>query len=264
MFRLSDPITDIALLELPERLVATLELRPLAEIRYRGAGDGDREPLRPHRHRDDRDRQRPEPDDALAERDSDGQHDPDRRLDQPWELWWAADWSRRSSARRERPDTREHGRARLVSSGLGFAVPADTVRALYDEICETGEIGSAGGSIGVKLQFRSFHGRDRSRWSQKGGAVLTDDGQRVTGTRLGPPGGRRDRSLRRRGRPGAGRDGSAPESALHRPAPPARSSTCARTRCTRSRSHPEHATTPEGEEQCLMRESSSRSAGSSV
>jgi serine protease Do len=61
------------------------------------------------------------------------------------------------------------------SSGLGFAVPAETARALYDEICETGENAIRRGSIGVRLQFRAFHGRDRSRWGQKGGAIVTDE-----------------------------------------------------------------------------------------
>src|SRR5205823_11200886 len=35
------------------------------------------------------------------------------------------------------------------SSGLGFAIPTDTVRALYDEICESGENKIRRGSIGV-------------------------------------------------------------------------------------------------------------------
>jgi serine protease Do len=61
------------------------------------------------------------------------------------------------------------------SSGLGFAVPADTVQSLYDEICETGENVIQRGSIGVRLQFRSFHGPDRSKWRQKGGAIVVDE-----------------------------------------------------------------------------------------
>ena len=61
------------------------------------------------------------------------------------------------------------------SSGLGFAVPADTVRALYEEICESGQNSIRRGSIGARLQFRPFHGPDRVRWGQKGGAIVVDE-----------------------------------------------------------------------------------------
>jgi S1-C subfamily serine protease len=46
---------------------------------------------------------------------------------------------------------------------------------LYDEVCETGENTIRRGSIGVRLQFRSFKGQERSQWEQKGGAIVVDD-----------------------------------------------------------------------------------------
>jgi serine protease Do len=171
--RLSDRITDIALLELPERLQTTLQLRPLAEVRIgepvmaigspfgftgtvtTGIVSG-------------LNRSMPSPSgipiDNMIQTDAlinpgnsggpliglDG-----RVLGVNDQIWVNA--------------------ALAGSSGLGFAIPADTVRTLYDEICETGESRIRRGSIGVRLQFRSFHGPDRSKWGQKGGAVLTDD-----------------------------------------------------------------------------------------
>ena len=171
--RLSDPMTDIALLELPERLEATLDLRPLDEVRI---------------------------------------GEPVMAIGSPFGLTGTVTTGIVSGLNRTMPspsgipidnmiqtdalinpgnsggpliglDGRVLGvndqvRANQMltgSSGLGFAIPADTVRALYDEICETGENKIRRGSIGVRLQFRSFQGAERSKWEQKGGAIVIDE-----------------------------------------------------------------------------------------
>lgn len=171
--RLSDPMTDIALLELPERLEATLDLRPLVEIRIgepvmaigspfgltgtvtTGIVSG-------------LNRTMPSPSgipidnmiqtDALVNPGNSG--GPLLGLD--GRVLGVNDQVRVNPAL-------------SGSSGLGFAIPADTVRALYDEVCETGENTIRRGSIGARLQFRSFRGPDRSRWGQKGGAIVVDE-----------------------------------------------------------------------------------------
>jgi serine protease Do len=171
--RLSDPTTDIALLELPDALPATLDFRPLAEIRI---------------------------------------GEPVMAIGSPFGLTGTVTTGIVSALNRTLPSpsgvpidnliqtdalinpgnsggpllgldgrvlgVNEQIRLNMAlsgSSGLGFAIPTDTVRALYDEICETGENKIRRGSIGVRLQFRSFHGPDRSRWGQKGGAIVTDE-----------------------------------------------------------------------------------------
>ena len=57
---------------------------------------------------------------------------------------------------------------------MGFAIPSDTVTAIYAEICETGADQVTRASIGVRLQFRAFRGDERQRWGQGGGAELID------------------------------------------------------------------------------------------
>ncbi len=171
--RLSDPTSDIALLELPERLDATLEFRQLAEVRIgepviaigspfgltgtvtTGIVSG-------------LNRTMPSPSgipidnmiqtDALINPGNSG--GPLIGLD--GRVLRVND--------QMRVNTALYG-----SSGLGFAIPSDTVRALYDEICETGKNEIRRGSIGARLQFRSFHGPARTRWGQKGGAILIDE-----------------------------------------------------------------------------------------
>jgi serine protease Do len=171
--RLSDPMTDIALLELPDRLAATLDLRPLAEVRIgepvmaigspfgltgtvtTGIVSGlDRTGSSPSGVPVDNMIQT----DALINPGNSG--GPLIGLD----------------GRVLGVNAQVRVNAQLSgSSGLGFAVPADTVRTLYDEICETGENTIRRGSIGVRLQFRSFQGQARVRWEQKGGAIVVDD-----------------------------------------------------------------------------------------
>jgi serine protease Do len=171
--RLSDRTTDIALLELPARLQATVDFRPLAEVRIgepviaigspfgltgtvtTGIVSG-------------LNRTMPSPSgipidnmiqtDALINPGNSG--GPLIGLD--GRVLGVND--------QVRVNTALYG-----SSGLGFAIPSDTVRALYDEICETGKNEIRRGSIGARLQFRSFHGPERSRWGQKGGAIVIDE-----------------------------------------------------------------------------------------
>ncbi len=56
------------------------------------------------------------------------------------------------------------------SSGLGFAIPSDTVAALYLEICETGEPRIKRSSIGANLRLQYV-----PRGPQKSGAIIVDE-----------------------------------------------------------------------------------------
>jgi S1-C subfamily serine protease len=56
------------------------------------------------------------------------------------------------------------------SSGLGFAIPSDTVAALYREICETGEPRIKRSSIGANLRLQYVPGGP-----QKSGAIVVDE-----------------------------------------------------------------------------------------
>jgi S1-C subfamily serine protease len=56
------------------------------------------------------------------------------------------------------------------SSGLGFAIPSDTVAALYGEICETGEPRIKRSSIGANLRLQYVQGGP-----QKSGAIVVDE-----------------------------------------------------------------------------------------
>ena len=61
------------------------------------------------------------------------------------------------------------------SSGLGFAIPADTVLNVYREICATGERFVRRASIGVRLQYAAFSGEQKRLWGQRGGAIVIDE-----------------------------------------------------------------------------------------
>lgn len=61
------------------------------------------------------------------------------------------------------------------SSGLGFAIPAETALSVYRELAETGDREIRRASIGVRLQFLAFHGDLKRRWGQRGGAVVIDE-----------------------------------------------------------------------------------------
>ena len=56
------------------------------------------------------------------------------------------------------------------SSGLGFAIPSDTVAALYREICDTGEPRIKRSSIGANLRLQYVQGGP-----QKSGAIVVDE-----------------------------------------------------------------------------------------
>ncbi|MDQ6915207.1 MAG: trypsin-like peptidase domain-containing protein, partial [Actinomycetota bacterium] len=59
-----------------------------------------------------------------------------------------------------------------AASGLNFAIPADTVRYVYDEICATGEPHIRRATLGARTVRRSFTPEERRRHGQRGGAQL--------------------------------------------------------------------------------------------
>jgi serine protease Do len=62
-----------------------------------------------------------------------------------------------------------------LPSGLGFAIPGDTVQSVYAEICETGEGRIRRATIGARTQLRTFTLDERKLWGQKAGALLVDE-----------------------------------------------------------------------------------------
>jgi serine protease Do len=62
-----------------------------------------------------------------------------------------------------------------LPSGLGFAIPGDTVQAVYAEISATGDSRIRRATLGARTQLRSFTPDERNRWSQKAGALLVDE-----------------------------------------------------------------------------------------
>jgi len=60
-------------------------------------------------------------------------------------------------------------------SGLGFAIPSETVRYVYEEICATGEARVRRSTIAVRVQQRRFDAAERETFRQRGGAVLIDE-----------------------------------------------------------------------------------------
>jgi serine protease Do len=62
-----------------------------------------------------------------------------------------------------------------MPSGLGFAIPGDTVDAVYAEVCATGESRIRRATIGARTQLRTFTTDERGRWRQKAGALVVDD-----------------------------------------------------------------------------------------
>jgi serine protease Do len=61
------------------------------------------------------------------------------------------------------------------SSGLGFAIPADTVAAVYREICETGEASIRRATIGANLRLQYVPPDQQQAASQRTGAVVVDE-----------------------------------------------------------------------------------------
>lgn len=59
-----------------------------------------------------------------------------------------------------------------ASAGLNFAIPADTVRYVYDEICATGEPVIRRATLGTRTVRRAFTPDERRRYGQRGGAQL--------------------------------------------------------------------------------------------
>jgi S1-C subfamily serine protease len=61
------------------------------------------------------------------------------------------------------------------SSGLGFAIPGDTVLAVYDEIYETGATAIRRAAIGVNLRLQFIPPEQLAAVSQRTGALVVDD-----------------------------------------------------------------------------------------
>jgi serine protease Do len=59
--------------------------------------------------------------------------------------------------------------------GLGFAVPGETVRLLYDEICETGQDRVVRATLAASTTLRPFTFEERERWGQRAGALVVSD-----------------------------------------------------------------------------------------
>jgi S1-C subfamily serine protease len=58
------------------------------------------------------------------------------------------------------------------ASGLGFAIPSDTVRLVYEEIIETGNAFVIRATIAMRTTLRPFSYEERKRFGQKAGAVV--------------------------------------------------------------------------------------------
>ncbi|MEJ7787537.1 MAG: trypsin-like peptidase domain-containing protein [Solirubrobacteraceae bacterium] len=57
-------------------------------------------------------------------------------------------------------------------TGTSFAIPAETVKLIYDEVCETGQDRICRASLGVSTTLRSFTFDERRQWGQRAGAVV--------------------------------------------------------------------------------------------
>jgi len=60
------------------------------------------------------------------------------------------------------------------SSGLGFAVPVETVTWVYREVSETGTSTVQRSRIGARLNRRRLTDEECSRWGRRAGAILVD------------------------------------------------------------------------------------------
>jgi serine protease Do len=61
------------------------------------------------------------------------------------------------------------------STGLGFAIPCDTVRIIYEEIVETGNDYVIRATLMARTSLRPFSFEERKRYRQKAGAALIAD-----------------------------------------------------------------------------------------
>jgi S1-C subfamily serine protease len=61
------------------------------------------------------------------------------------------------------------------SSGLGFAIPSDTVLAVYSEICETGGSAIRRAAIGANLRLQFISPEQQPALRQRTGALVVDD-----------------------------------------------------------------------------------------
>jgi serine protease Do len=60
-------------------------------------------------------------------------------------------------------------------SGLGFAIPSETVQYVYAEVCATGEPRIRRSTIAVRVHQRRFNAQERAAFKQRGGAMLLDE-----------------------------------------------------------------------------------------
>jgi serine protease Do len=58
------------------------------------------------------------------------------------------------------------------ASGLGFAIPSETVRLVYSEIVETGNNYVIRGTLAMKTAAQPFDFDERCQYRQKGGAII--------------------------------------------------------------------------------------------
>lgn len=57
-------------------------------------------------------------------------------------------------------------------SALGFAIPAETVRLVYEEICDTGEARIRRATLRAPTALKPFTLDERKRWKQRAGALI--------------------------------------------------------------------------------------------
>ena len=139
-----DPSSDLAVLSIDPKDVKggvkPLQLASSKSLRPGRGRDRHRQPVRPLGHRHDRHHLRARPRDRGAQRLLDPRRRADRRRHQPRQLG-------RPAARRRRPRDRRQLADRLRRSGgntgVGFAVPVDSIRDVIPKLVKDGHIDRA-------------------------------------------------------------------------------------------------------------------------
>ena len=70
--------------------------------------------------------------------------------------------------------------AETGATGLGFAIPSETVRLVYEEIVQTGNDHVVRASVAARTALRSFTYDERRRFAQKAGALVVADPREST------------------------------------------------------------------------------------
>jgi S1-C subfamily serine protease len=60
-------------------------------------------------------------------------------------------------------------------TGIGFAIPGDTVKMVYEQISDSSDGRVRRATIGAVISLRQFTAEERHRWQQKAGAVIIAD-----------------------------------------------------------------------------------------